>query len=867
MAGGDSDLSTRRLNECISPIAVEMNHLPTHSHDLQRVFTEDQDVDERLLCDTLFKHFKRYKVEISNAIKKTFPFLEGLHDRELITDKMFEDSQDSCRNLVPVQRVVYNVLSELEKTFNLSVLEALFSEVNMQEYPDLTHIYKSFENVIQDKLRLQDSEGEEREERPDIQLSLEQGTGENSFRSLTWTRSGSPSYDGTTPPENGLSEHPCETEQIHAKRKDTTSDKNDALGSQQTNKQYAQKAEPAESCEQAAVQVNNGDAGRETPSPLPCDEESPGSELHNRGVQINSCSVLLVDIKKEKPFFNSKVERQVKARTDHNQVSDIIVISSEDSEGPSDIDEPVEVCISALRSEPVVNNDNPLELSEEEDDQEATCSRPQIVPVTGQDQDSSESSEEETTPKVLRRAVRSKHGEKDPMTSGSISTWRIHNKKRRFSSTDFSELSNGEELQETCSSPLRSGSGTELQEPENEKCTCVMCFTKGVPRSQEARPESSQASGMMDTMDVENNSTLEKHSGKRRKKRRHMFKANGLQKGRKRGRPRKHSTWNNKVLQTRRHAKGRKANTRPLKRRRKRVPRIPRDKNIDFEQPELPVTCGEVNGTLHKERFKKGTSKKCIQIEDKRWFTLREFEIEGGREASKNWKLSIRCGGYTLKFLMEKRRLPEPPTTRKKRILKSHNNTLADPCPKNSNICTVCNKGGTLFCCDTCPRSFHEHCHIPLVEAKKDPWSCIFCRMKAIQERCPERQPCHQESEVLMKEMLPEEQLKCEFLLLKVYCDSKSPFFASKPYYNREGSRGPQKPMWLNKVKRRLNEQVYSRVEEFVQDMRLIFHNHKEFYSEDKFITLGIQVQDTFEKNFKNIFAIQETSKNIIMLI
>lgn len=39
--------------------------------------------------------------------------------------------------------------------------------------------------------------------------------------------------------------------------------------------------------------------------------------------------------------------------------------------------------------------------------------------------------------------------------------------------------------------------GSELQGPENEKCPCVMCFPKGVPRSQEARTESSQASDMM----------------------------------------------------------------------------------------------------------------------------------------------------------------------------------------------------------------------------------------------------------------------------------------------------------------------------------------------------------------------------------
>ncbi|XP_009181538.2 nuclear autoantigen Sp-100 isoform X9 [Papio anubis] len=821
-----------------------------------RMFTEDQDVDEGLLCDAVFKHFKRHKVEISNAIKKTFPFLEGLRDRELITNKMFEDSQDSCRNLVPVQRVVYNVLSELEKMFSLPVLEALFSEVNLQEYPDLIHIYESFKNVIQDKLPLRESDGEEREERPGIQLSLEQGTGENSFQSLTWPRWDSPSHDGTTPPENGLSEHPCETAEINADRKDTTSDKNGSLGSQQTNEQSAQKTEPTESCEQVAVQVSNGDAGRETPCPLPCDEE--GAEPLNHGIQINSCSVRLVDIKKEKPYCTSNAECQA-------QASDIIVISSEDSEGSTDVDEPLEVFISPVRSKPVINNDNSLESNEEKEGQEATCSRPQTVPepmdsrkssifrerfrkrVIGQDCNFSDSSEEETLPEVLRRALRSKHGEKDPVTSRSTSTWGIPNRKRRFSSSDFSELSNGEELQETCSSSLRRGSG--------------------VPRSQEARTENSQASDMMDTMDVENNSTLEKHSGKRRKKRKHILKVNGLQRGRKKHRHRKHLTRNNKVPKERRQPRGRKTNNRPLKRRRKRGTRIPRDKNINFKQPALPVTCGDVKGTLDKERFKQGISKKCIQSEDKRWFTPREFEIEGGREASKNWKLSIRCGGYTLKFLMEKEFLPEPSSTRKKRILESHNNTLVDPCPENSNICGVCNKWGQLFCCDTCPRSFHEHCHIPPVEANKNPWSCIFCRIKTIQERCPESQPWHQESEVLMRQMLPEEQLKCEFLLLKVYSDPKSPFFASEPYYNKERSQGPQKPMWLNKVKRNLNEQVYSRVEGFVQDMRLIFHNHKEFYREDKFITLGIQVEDNFEKNFRNIFAIQETSKNIIMFI
>lgn len=54
---------------------------------------------------------------------------------------------------------------------------------------------------------------------------------------------------------------------------------------------------------------------------LPFDSEA---KLPSDRIQMNSCSVNLVDIKKEKPFFNPIVERQAEARTSCNQAPDII---------------------------------------------------------------------------------------------------------------------------------------------------------------------------------------------------------------------------------------------------------------------------------------------------------------------------------------------------------------------------------------------------------------------------------------------------------------------------------------------------------------------------------------------------------------
>ncbi|XP_061243712.1 nuclear body protein SP140-like isoform X21 [Bos javanicus] len=753
-----------------------------------RMITEDQNLEEQhleeqLCYEFIFMLFKEKKVEIAGAILKPFPFLMGLRDRGFISEPMYQDFQEACRNLVPVERVAYNALDELEKKFDKTVLEALFSKVNLKAYPDLLQICNNFQNAIRDKFYYQILDEGETKEMLNSQLNHEQVSLEHSPLQMNSVR---------------------------------------GFGSMPRLLPYNRQV----SLEHSPLQMNSVRGFESMPRLLP----------YNRKENSNAWD-------EEWPQEASSFSPRYVPVTSDPKAPQV------PPEG-----EPKEV-LSLLPAEGEEDNNACCVICEEEEPQEALSSPSRCEPVTW-DPKAPQMPPEGEAEEVLS-LLPAEGGEScDP---------------------EASQMTDKEEQEELPSQPL-DGEGTELPTFGN-KCSCVMCFSKDVPRDPEGRTESMQADDMLDTVDLGNNSTVRKPKKRRKKKKGHSWtrrprrnvhrKAldNSKAAGQPAPRGKKVKMSLQKPAKIRRKRRGRPRFTHndriPQRRAKSRGKRKYTYERVDFHSQIIPVTCGKVKGKLHKKKLKHGSWVKCIQSENGDWFTPREFEIRGGHGRSKNWKISVRCGGRPLLWLMERRFLHNPPRKygkrKKKRGPKSPDNTLDNLCLRNSDVCETCRDGGKLFCCDTCSRSFHEDCHIPPVETEKDPWSCTFCRMK---ESSGNQQGLG-ESEVLARLMQSEEQLKCEFLLLKVYCHSESTFFARIPYYYymKEASKNLKEPMWLDKIKKRLNEQGYSHVEGFVWDMRLIFQNHRASFKFNDFGQMGLRLEAEFEKNFKEVFALQETNE------
>ncbi|XP_036885225.1 nuclear body protein SP140-like isoform X1 [Sturnira hondurensis] len=301
-------------------MATKGSHLST------RMSAEDQK-KYNSFKGTAGELFKKYKVEISNAIKKPFPIFEILRDRGFITDEKYNESRESLRKRISVQEIVYDILTELEKTFDLPLLGALFSKAIMESYPDLRDSYRIFKKELPDIKSFLEIDGEN-EGQSDIQLGLEQEPGKNSYSNLPWSSPPPLNYTGPATSDNGLSEQVPGTEETAA-IVHTTTDNNGALESQQANEQCAQQSEPA------------------------------GAELLNHGIPVNSGRTDPANIKKEKPFFNSGVDWEAQGRTDCNQASAIIEISNEDSAESRNREKAPEVSTSGVKRKPgTVNPEN-----------------------------------------------------------------------------------------------------------------------------------------------------------------------------------------------------------------------------------------------------------------------------------------------------------------------------------------------------------------------------------------------------------------------------------------------------------------------------------------------------------------------------
>uniref|UniRef100_A0A4W5MGF8 SAND domain-containing protein n=1 Tax=Hucho hucho TaxID=62062 RepID=A0A4W5MGF8_9TELE len=77
----------------------------------------------------------------------------------------------------------------------------------------------------------------------------------------------------------------------------------------------------------------------------------------------------------------------------------------------------------------------------------------------------------------------------------------------------------------------------------------------------------------------------------------------------------------------------------------------------------LPVTCGDKEGMLNRDKLAKGES--CILVQG-RWLTPSCFEEFGGKKSSKNWKYSVRCRDTTLGKLIQEGHLTSPRFYRRK---------------------------------------------------------------------------------------------------------------------------------------------------------------------------------------------------------
>nr|CAD2172907.1 unnamed protein product [Meloidogyne enterolobii] len=157
------------------------------------------------------------------------------------------------------------------------------------------------------------------------------------------------------------------------------------------------------------------------------------------------------------------------------------------------------------------------------------------------------------------------------------------------------------------------------------------------------------------------------------------------------------------------------------------------------------------------------------------------------------------------------------------------------------DYCYVCSQGcdettGSLGCCESCPRVFHSHCHVPRIrgamEDLPDDWRCSVC---------VECEPLT----VQTQEFGNREQLLCAKVFLACFEDNSQVelFVNQVPQSETDYHSVIKHPIWLQLIGERINFKSYTNVSKFLDDMNLLFQNFSTFNSpSDPLATKGKSV-------------------------
>ncbi|XP_066922859.1 transcription intermediary factor 1-alpha-like isoform X1 [Clytia hemisphaerica] len=169
---------------------------------------------------------------------------------------------------------------------------------------------------------------------------------------------------------------------------------------------------------------------------------------------------------------------------------------------------------------------------------------------------------------------------------------------------------------------------------------------------------------------------------------------------------------------------------------------------------------------------------------------------------------------------------------------------------QNEDYCGVCRNGGELLCCDTCPKVYHLHCHIPSLHAlPSDSWSCYLCK-----DIGKENSSNLGTKRKHIEGMTDWENKLCRKILLNLFVHSDSlPFHhkvskAQAPDYYKVITR----PMDLNTILTKLSPNHFENFQmlaSFISDIRLVFSNCFVYNSaESEVCKMGRRLEGFFDQ-------------------